>query len=240
MEQYIKEHDLFLFDFDGTLADTEALHHQAYKIMCRNHGFNLDWDFEKYISYSLSGATAVRDNIYNNFPELYTREPNWSVLYNKKKTIFLRLLEEEQTPLLPGVSKLIYFLRDAGKLSSTCVVTNSPKEVTDLVRRINPILNLIPNWITREMYDKAKPAPDAYAKAIEIVGKEGKRKVIGFEDSIRGIKAIRSAGALPVLISASGLYGNDTDGDLESILHETATFKSFEDLFSTPPCNKIS
>ena len=68
--------------------------------------------------------------------------------------------------LLSSSSFLTLFshLRDAGKLSSSCVVTNSSKEVTDIVRRKYPILDMIPNWVTRDMYDKAKPAPDGYTK----------------------------------------------------------------------------
>eukprot|EP00026_Physarum_polycephalum_P008652 Phypoly_transcript_08746.p1 GENE.Phypoly_transcript_08746~~Phypoly_transcript_08746.p1 ORF type:complete len:254 (+),score=45.72 Phypoly_transcript_08746:50-763(+) len=232
MEQFIKEYDLFLFDFDGTLADTESLHHKAYTKMCENRGFILDWDFDKYLSYSLSASTGVRDAIYAQFPA--AKESDWTVAYNEKKAIFLQLLEKEQTPLLPGVERVIHFLRDAGKLDVSCVVTNSPKEVTELVRKINPILDMIPHWITREMYEKAKPEPDAYLKAIEILGKEGAKRAIGFEDSIRGVKAIRSAGARAVLISAMGQYGQDVDGDLQSILNETTTVKSFDELLPAP------
>ena len=68
MDQFTKDYDLFLFDFDGTLADTEALHHRAYVRMCGNRGFVLDWDFEKYPSLPSSLRLFLSFPILSLFP----------------------------------------------------------------------------------------------------------------------------------------------------------------------------
>lgn len=231
MEGWLNEYDLLMFDFDGLLADTEHVHHRAYTLMLKNRGYTLDWDFETYCSYVLTDATMVRHKVYEQFPELYNQEPDWTLLYEEKKKISLEILEEEPVPLLAGVERVIYYIRDNGKLDSSCVVTHSSKAVTDVIRRQNAVLNLIPNWITREDYNHPKPAPDAYAKAISLYCKPG-GNAIGFEDSIRGVRSIIAAGARPVFVNATGKYGIDSDGNLQTILNQTTTFKTFHETFS--------
>jgi beta-phosphoglucomutase-like phosphatase (HAD superfamily) len=60
-------------------------------------------------------------------------------------------------------------------------------------------LESIPVWITREQYTHPKPAPDAYLKAVELLADPGDR-IIGFEDTMKGVKALQAAGVQPVLI----------------------------------------
>ena len=42
---WISNYDLFLFDLDGLLVDTEKLHFEAYKRLCSRFGYELAWDF---------------------------------------------------------------------------------------------------------------------------------------------------------------------------------------------------
>ena len=64
-----------------------------------------------------------------------------------------------------------------------------------------PILRSLPNWITREDYKRAKPAPDGYLVAKARYTKPGD-KIIGFEDTVRGWKALHSAGIEGVVVSS--------------------------------------
>ncbi|MGD0665742.1 MAG: HAD hydrolase-like protein, partial [Rhabdochlamydiaceae bacterium] len=40
--------DLFLFDFDGLLVDTEELHFKAYQMLCQGRGYKLPWDINRF------------------------------------------------------------------------------------------------------------------------------------------------------------------------------------------------
>lgn len=195
--EWIHRYQLFLFDFDGLLVNTEALHYKAYQRMCAQRGFYLNWSFERYSDAAHHHATGLRDQIYAEFPALHSQEPNWSILYEEKKQAFLQLIQEGNVPLMPGVEPLLLALQQAD--ISRCVVTHSALPLIQTIRRQNPILDTIPHWITREDYTHPKPAPECYQTAIARLAKNGDH-IIGFEDSPRGLNALLHTPARPVLI----------------------------------------
>lgn len=195
---WIDRYDLFLFDLDGLLVNTEELHYRAYVTMCKNRGVHLDWDFKKYFSIAQQDAEAARRQMFHEFPDLHAQEPNWDVLYAEKKRAYIELLQTEAAPLLPGAIGLLELLARHHK--KRCVVTHSQKELVDLLRQKNPVLHSIPHWFTREDYSKPKPSPDGYLKAIEELS-QPQDKIIGFEDSRRGLTSLLQTGAKAVLVN---------------------------------------
>lgn len=195
--QWIHQYQLFLFDFDGLLVDTEELHFKAYIRMCAQRGFELKWDFSRYSAAGHHSSTGLRDNIYAEFPKLQVQEPIWDVLYKEKQKAFLDLVEEGNAKLMPGAAEILEALEKAG--IKRCVVTHSPLNFINLIRKQNPVLNSIPIWITRENYTHAKPHPESYEYAIKTYAVPGDQ-IIGFEDSPRGLEALQQTQAKPVLI----------------------------------------
>jgi HAD superfamily hydrolase (TIGR01509 family) len=192
--QWIHRFQLFLFDFDGLLVNTEHLHYQAYVNMLAQRGKTLDWSFSRFCELAHLNATALKEAIYAEIPDL---DPNWSALYQAKKEIYFELIGSGKVELMPGVEPLLRALEKAN--IRRCVVTNSLREQIVLIRSQNPVLQTIEHWITREDYNRPKPDPESYLKAIQLYGKTGDR-IIGFEDSIRGLTALKGTPALPVLI----------------------------------------
>lgn len=221
---WVQNFQLFLFDFDGLLVNTEELHYLAYKRMCTGRGINLNWDFDYYCQLAHYSADGLRNELYKQYPVLKEKEIHWDVLYAEKKQAIFSILQEQPIQLMPGVERLLQTLADAN--IQRCVVTNSPKGLVDIVRSKNPILNTIPHWITRECYTMQKPHPEAYLKAIEMYGKPGDR-IIGFEDTPRGLTALLGTSALPVIISVAD-YPEIADFIIRGALH----FRSFEDIHS--------
>lgn len=193
---WIHNYQLFLFDFDGLLVDTEHLHYQAYIKMCAKRGFSLTWSFSRYSHAAHHDPFALRDQIYAEFPALQLQEPNWTVLYEEKKAFFLQLLEEP-VPLMPGAETLLTALKEA--TIKRCVVTHSPLNLIMRIRQQNPILETIPHWITREDYTHPKPHPECYQTAIKRLAKPEDR-IIGFEDTPRGLTALLGTWAEPILV----------------------------------------
>jgi beta-phosphoglucomutase len=198
---WIENFQLFLFDFDGLLVNSEKLHYQAYQQMCRRHGCELPWDFGSYIQVAHMGDDfAIRKEIYHLFPKLAEEFPEWAPLYAEKKQIYIELLTAGKMELMPGVGSLLERLEEKG--IKRCVVTHSFRASVEEIRRQLPALNSIPNWVTREDVTRPKPDPEGYQKAIDLLAEPGDR-IVGFEDTLKGLRALQGTVAKPVLICAS-------------------------------------
>ncbi len=211
---WIHNFRLFLFDFDGLLVNTEEIHFIAYKKMCSDRGFDLPWDFNRYCMTAHYESDRLKKEIYADLPELFKIEPRWEVLYAEKKQNMINLLKEGAVHLMPGAEILLRALNEAG--IPRCVVTNSPKDQIDLVKEKNPILQTIPNWFTRETYNEPKPNPECYLNAIAKMGISD--KIIGFEDTPRGMRALLQTPAKPVIVSEVA-YPEITDFIRQGVLY---------------------
>ena len=70
------------------------------------------------------------------------------------------------------------------------------------IRNAAPLLKKIPYWITREDYHTPKPSPKSYFKAIRAL-KGGSGTMVGFEDTLKRVRALKRASITPVLICAT-------------------------------------
>ncbi len=194
---WIQDYQLFLFDFDGLLVDTEPLHYAAYAELCRRHGCELGWDFERFCLEAHRKAMGVWDGLKREFPSMFEMAPHIEALYEEKKKIYIELLKTSRLQLMEGATELLQALEVRG--AKRAVVTNSPKAHIEIIKAFLPVLHSIPLWITREDYAQPKPSPEGYLKAIEKLGKFGDR-IIGFEDTLKGLKALLAAGVETVLV----------------------------------------
>jgi len=195
----IQSFDLFLFDLDGLLIKSEELHWLAYIEMCARRGYTLQIDFLDYYRIAQTASDAPQKFIYGQFPALQQEEPNWSVLYEEKKKAYNEILHNNPPPLLDGVA--LFLQKLAGAKKKMAVVTHTARPFVDFIRSKNPELNLIPNWFCREDYKNGKPAPDGWLKAIGTLAKSGDR-IIGFEDSLRGLHSLLAAKVTPVIVNS--------------------------------------
>ncbi|MFA6118507.1 MAG: HAD family phosphatase [Parachlamydiales bacterium] len=220
--KWIKDFNLFLFDLDGLLVNTEVIHFQAYVNMLRRRGYNLDWTFLRFCEVAHFDDDSLKEGVYSKFPNLYEEEPNWNVLKKEKNDNYLDLLKSSKVDLMKGVEALLNCLKKENK--KLCVVTNSSKPMTDMIIAKQHLLKTIPHWITREDYLLPKPNPDGYLHAISLHGEAGDR-IIGFEDSLRGLSALHQTPAQCVLI------GNITDPKSKAMIPSDAFhFETFDDI----------
>lgn len=195
--QWIDYFDLFLFDCDGLLVNSEPLHYQAYRNMCEKRGLVLPWDFSTFLSIAHKDGTALQEAVTAEFLQKGIEIPEWKILYREKKEQYQSLLDHGKISLMPGVHLLLSILEK--KKKKRCVVTHSPLVQIEAIRSQHEILQTIPHWITREDYAQPKPDPECYLRAISLFGEKGDH-IIGFEDSLRGVKALLGTPAQPVLI----------------------------------------
>ena len=187
------QYDLFLFDFDGLLVDTEPLHYKAYQSVIQALGLSLTWSFPEYCQKAQISSPYLREQLNAHIPEL--KNYDWDTLYSAKKSAYLDLLSAYPLQLMPGVIPFLEALSQ--KTVTHAVVTHSPREQINAICHRLPELDSIPHWFTREDYEHPKPAPDGYLTAWKALGGQ---HPVGFEDSIRGVQSLKAAGIAPVLI----------------------------------------
>src|SRR3990167_4399858 len=145
--EWIHRFQLFLFDFDGLLVNTEHLHYRAYLHLLERHGYRVEWTFSRFCEWAHFSAEGLKEQIYRDCPGI---ESNWERLYAEKKQIYSQWLQSGQVDLMPGVYELLNSLDKAG--ICRCIVTHSPLRQVESVALQHRILRTIPHWITREDY----------------------------------------------------------------------------------------
>ena len=194
---WVKDFDCLLLDFDGLLVNTEKLHYQAYHDMVCSLGFPFPIDYPTYCEGAHLSTEALRDLIYSKVPELKEQYPNWMEIRKIKIELYLNSLKTNQVKLMPGVKELLQ-ATDHYHIP-TCIVTNSPLEQIKLIQARLPELSLVTHVVSRESYTHSKPHPDGYLTALNTYFPSA-RKVIGFEDTIKGVQALIAANIEAVLI----------------------------------------
>ena len=186
---------LVLLDFDGLLVDTESLHHLAYQEALESLGCPLDINFNTYIGLAHhASGTGLKDYIYNLYPSLSGK---WEAIRKDKISVY-SCLSKSGARLMPCAEEFIALLN---KEKIPCaVVTNSLKKDVERIIAHHPILQTIPHYITRETYEKPKPAPDGYLIALELFPHIKPHDALGLEDTLKGIDAIKKAGVRPLLV----------------------------------------
>ena len=195
--QWIEQFQFFLFDFDGVLVDTEPLHYEAYAQMCHNRNIPWTWSYEQYCKEAHGEAQGIKKALLKQFPDLFQQGLVWDVLVAEKKEIYTAFLSTRPLKLMPGVKNVLDAL--ARNDCSCCVVTNSFLGDVEKIKKTLPVLQSIPHWITRKDYDHPKPSPEGYRKAITQYA-SSEWKIIGFEDTYKGFKALSQTSAHPVLV----------------------------------------
>lgn len=194
---WVQDFDLYLFDFDGLLVDSERFHYEAYQKALANFGEKLSWDLLTFLGKAHVSSSFLQKALFQEYPKLF-QTLDWNRFYQKKKEIYLHLLQKDTPSLMEGAKELLEAIFFYGK--KAVIVTNSPKEqIIEMQKRL-PILKKIAHLITREDYKTAKPSSECYEKAIALYANpEG--KIIGFEDSLRGSEALVKTKALPLMIA---------------------------------------
>lgn len=88
---------------------------------------------------------------------------------------------------MPGAKDLIERISAEGKIS--VLVTNSSGHFVDKVTKDHPVLRKLSFRVVREDYSNPKPHPDSYILAYSRYVSSNDR-VVGFEDSIKGVQAL--------------------------------------------------
>ncbi|AQT77558.1 HAD family hydrolase [Chlamydia gallinacea] len=224
MTLHIQDYQVFFFDLDGLLVDTEPLYYRAFLSVCRQYNVNITIDFLTYYRFAMLGRDAFQKEIVTRFPEMQTLFPQ--CFYEREK-FYQRFLSTEVPRLLPGVKEFLDLLSKQKKTLG--VVTNSSRISVERFYDMFPIFAHFQFFVTREDYERPKPYSDSYCYAYQNFVREGER-VIGFEDSVKGLRALAGIPAALVGINSQCTFSIASHQDFYD--KELYYFPSFCDLMA--------
>jgi D-arabinose 5-phosphate isomerase GutQ/beta-phosphoglucomutase-like phosphatase (HAD superfamily) len=188
----ILDYDLFIFDFDGTILDTEKYHCEAWNLaLSELNNKDINISISDYYKFFHTLNSINQKIILKNF---YGVE-DYDKIYNRKHFFYNNLIKTIQIDFVKGAENFLNFLIKNNK--KFIIVTNTSINYIKLFQEYHPILKKAFKIYTKEDFFNRKPNPECYLRVLNDFPFE---KKIGFEDSYAGLHALYQVpDILPVL-----------------------------------------
>jgi HAD superfamily hydrolase (TIGR01509 family) len=199
-----------IFDVDGTLAETEEAHRQAFNEIFAENGLDWHWSMADYTQ--LLKTTGGKERMRRHRDDLGQDTPNddqIAAIHQVKTARYGDILAGGGLALRPGVAALIQAARAAGLRLAVATTTNRPN-VEALCQACwgEPADQIFDVIAAGDEVAAKKPAPDVFTLALTRLGLPAS-ECLAFEDSRNGLRSAMAAG-LRVLVTPSA-YTADED-----------------------------
>ncbi len=185
-----------IFDLDGVIVDTARYHFLAWKRLTDQLGINFtEEDNERLKGVSRMASLEIILEIGNRKvdksrkQEYATLKNNWYIDYISKMT---------PDEILPGSLAFIMELKNA---NIRVAIGSASKNTPMILERVG-LLDLFDAVADGNIVRKAKPDPEVFMKAAEMVGVKPVKCVV-FEDAVAGIEAALNAGMMCIGVGSS-------------------------------------
>jgi HAD superfamily hydrolase (TIGR01509 family) len=208
--ELIRRAAALIFDVDGTLAETEELHRQAFNHAFVRHG--LDWHWDRAVYKDLLRVTGGKERIRAYHGRRENASPlsdaDIAELHRVKTAHYAELIETGCCPLRPGVTDLLTTAKARGQRLAIATTTSHGN--------IDALLSqaLGKRWagdfdaiVAGDDVRDKKPAPDVYLEVLARLKLEASG-CVAIEDSANGLIAASRAN-IPVLITRSMFFRDD-------------------------------
>jgi HAD superfamily hydrolase (TIGR01509 family) len=178
----------YLFDCDGTIADSMPLHYRAWKQALG------EWncDFEEKLFYDWGGMPVVE--IISTLNERHGLQMPVESVARRKEELYFELLPQLQ--VIPEV--LQHIEAEHTKIPFAVVSGSTRESVTASLVALN-LLERFDAMVCAGDYAKSKPAPEAFLLAAARLGVAPELCLV-FEDTEMGIQAAKAAGMASIKV----------------------------------------
>ncbi|MGH9573802.1 MAG: HAD family hydrolase [Candidatus Acidiferrales bacterium] len=180
--------DAYLFDCDGTIADSMPLHYLAWR---RALG---EWkcDFDERLFYEWGGRPTTE--IIATLNTMRGLKMPVQEVAERKESLYYEFL-----PRLKAIPEVLEQIEAKHGHIPFAVVSGSTRESVEASLRSLNLLDRFDTLVCAGDYHRAKPAPDAFLLAAERLGVKPGACLV-FEDTEMGIQAAQAAGMASVKI----------------------------------------
>jgi HAD superfamily hydrolase (TIGR01509 family) len=193
-----------IFDVDGTLADTEEIHRQAFNAAFARHA--LPWHWGRRIYSDLLKVAGGQERLawFVELIDIPLRDKavlkdKIAAIHADKTRFYAQRAAEGEIPLREGIEALIVEARKAG-LRLAIASTTTRVNVESLLRHTLGASAI--DWFdtigTGDATVLKKPAPDIYRLVLDRL-KLTPDEAIALEDSAIGLSAAKAAGVCTVV-----------------------------------------
>jgi beta-phosphoglucomutase family hydrolase len=203
-----------LFDLDGVLTDTAAVHNRAWTRMFdaylrRRDGdgyvpFDPEKDYPRYVD-GRPRADGVRAFLASRGIELPEGDPDDPPdaetvhgLGNRKNKLLLAAIEQDGVEVFEGSRRYLAAARDAGLRRAVVSSSANTKQVLAVTGLEEYVEVVVDGTTVASEHLAGKPAPDTFLAAARRLGVTPARAAV-FEDAISGVEAGR-AGKFGVVV----------------------------------------
>jgi HAD superfamily hydrolase (TIGR01509 family) len=200
-----------VFDFDGTIAETERLGHRvAYNEAFAELGLQWRWDDALYARLLQTGGGKERLMSYfaEAAPERALDAAFAARVHRVKQKHFRRVAYA--LPIRPGIVRLVTEARDAGA-ALAIATTASLDSVRAVIDGSPPLAEAFDVIASGDDVAAKKPAPDVYRVALARLGRTPE-SCVAIEDSALGLRSARAAGLLTIVTPSAYTIGENFAG----------------------------
>ena len=180
--------DAFIFDCDGTLADTMPTHFKAWQTALGKAAN----DFPEAMFYELGGVPTSRVVEILNERHGYSLPVDATVAH--KEGLFL-----EMSSQIAAIEPVVAFARQYHGVKPLAVASGGHHRIVMNTLRALGIANLFDAIVCSEDYTRGKPHPDPFLEAARRLNVAAEKCLV-FEDTQTGLQAATAAGMACVLV----------------------------------------
>ena len=215
-----------IFDVDGTLADTEEAHRQAFNATFKEFGLPWHWDVELYVELlAVAGGKERLTHYCRCVDPQRLAQPDGTDfiarLHRRKTHVYERRVEMGEVPARPGVVRLVRELLESGV--RLAIATTTSRANVDVLLA-TALADLPPDAFevigAGEQATAKKPDPAIYRWVLGELDRPG-TECLAIEDSRNGVQAARGAG-IPVLVTESAWTRRDDFTGAVAVLPDLA------------------
>ena len=178
----------YIFDCDGTLADTMPTHYKAWLSALGPHADK----FPEAMFYELGGVPTARIvELLNERHELTLPVDD---IVAHKEHLFLEMSHE-----IAAIEPVVALARSYAGVKPLAVASGGHRRIVMNTLRALGIADLFQTVVTSEDYRRGKPAPDPFLEAALRLGVAPEQCLV-FEDTSTGVAAAKAAGMQFVLV----------------------------------------
>ncbi|HEY3809026.1 MAG TPA: HAD family phosphatase [Steroidobacteraceae bacterium] len=170
------------WDVDGTLVDSEALHHAALMVVSERYGVPIATDDERFVGVSMDQVWLL---LHDAYPASLL-ESDW-----QRQVTQAYLARAPQLRAFTGALEAMTTLQQAGV--PQCCVSNSARIIVTANLEAIGAAGLLAFAISRDDVQRGKPDPEPYREACRRL-QLPPAQVLVVEDSETGVASGRAAG----------------------------------------------